>query len=67
MPTYKFSTLISLRFHLYNDVNAMRTVIGPCPWSIRVQIHGWRRSKLIFFVLFNMALGFENVCEILSD
>ena len=24
---------------LYNDVNAMRAVIGPCPVSIGVQIH----------------------------
>ena len=37
---------------------------GRCPWSIRVQIHGWRHAKLVFFVLFNMARGFENVCEI---
>ena len=49
---------------LYNDVNATRVVIGPCPWSIRVQIHGWRHVKLVFFVLFNMARSFENVCEI---
>ena len=52
---------------LYNDVNATRAVIGRCPWSIRVQIHGWRHGKLVFFVLFNMARGFENVCEIISD
>ena len=44
-----------------------RAVIGCCPWSIRVQIHGWRHRKLVFFVLFNMARGFENVCEIISD
>ena len=25
---------------LYNYVNATRPVIGRCPWSIRVQIHG---------------------------
>ena len=42
-------------------------MIGRCPWSIRVQIHGWRHGKLVFFVLFNMARGFENVCEIISD
>ena len=65
--TYKFSTPISLHFLLYNDVNAMRTVIGCCPWSIRVQIHGWHHGKLVFFVLFNMVRGLENVCEILSD
>ena len=47
------------RLSLYNDVNAKRTVIGRCPWSIRVQIHGWRRGKLVFFVLFNMARRFE--------
>ena len=50
--------------YLYNDVNATRAVIGRCPWSIRVQLHGWRHGKL---VLFNMARGFENVCEIISD
>ena len=48
-------------------MNATRAVIGRCPWSIRVQIHGWRHGKLVFFVLFNMARGFENVCEIISD
>ena len=52
---------------LCNDVNATRAVIGRYPWSIRVQIHGWRHGKLVFFVLFNMARGFENVCEIISD
>ena len=52
---------------LNNDVNATRAVIGHCPWSIRVQIHGWRHRKLVFFVLFKMARGFENVCEIISD
>ena len=50
-----------------NDVNATRTVIGRCPWSIRVQIHGWRHGKLVFFVLFNMARGFENAYEIISN
>ena len=45
-------------------MNATRVVIGRCPWSIRVQIHGWRHAKLVFFVLFNMARSFENVCEI---
>ena len=30
---------------------------------LRVQIHGWRHVKLVFFVLFNMVHGFENVCE----
>ena len=54
---------------LYSDVNASatRVVIGRCPWSIGVQIHGWRHAKLAFFVWFNMARGFENVCEINSD
>ena len=36
--------------YLYNDVNATRAVIGRCPWSIRVQIHGWHHWKLVFFV-----------------
>ena len=48
-------------------MNVTRAVIGRYPWSIRVQIHGWRHGKLVFFVLFNMARGFENVCEIISD
>ena len=34
---------------LYNDVNATRAVIGRCPWSIRVQIHGWRHGKLVIW------------------
>ena len=56
-----------IKHYLYNDANATRAVIGRCPWSIRVQIHGWRHRKLVFFVLFNMASDFENVCEIISD
>ena len=52
---------------IYNDVNATGAVIGRCPWSIRVQIHESCHGKLVFFVLFNMARSFENVCEILSD
>ena len=43
------------------------SLYGRCPWSIRVQINGCRQGKLVFFVLFNMARGFENVCEIISD
>ena len=27
----------------------------------------WMTSKLVFFVLLNMARGFENVCEIISN
>ena len=45
----------------------MRAVIGRCPWPITVQIHGWRQKKLVSFDLFNMAPGFENGCEIISD
>ena len=30
---------IHIYIYLYNDVNATRSVIGRCPWSIRVQIH----------------------------
>ena len=52
---------------LYNDVNATRAVIGRCLWSIKAQIYVWSHGKLVFFVLFNMARGFENVCEIISD
>ena len=52
---------------LYNDVKATRGVIGRCPWSIGVQIHGWCHGKLVFFVLLNVARGFENVYEIISD
>ena len=29
--------------------------------------YGWRHGKLVFFVLFNIARGFENDCEIISD
>ena len=35
---------------LYNDVNATRAVIGRCPWSVGVQIHGWLHGELVFFV-----------------
>ena len=38
----------------------MWAVIGRCPWSIRVQIHGWHRKNLVFFVLLNTVRGFEN-------
>ena len=48
-------------------MSATSAVIGRCLWSIRVQINGCRQGKLVFFVLFNMARGFENVCEIISD
>ena len=46
---------------------ATSAMIGRCPWSIRVQIHGWRCGKLLYFVLFNMARGFENAYEIILD
>ena len=46
---------------------ATSAMIGRCPWSIRVQIHGWRYGKLLYFVLFNMARGFENAYEIILD
>ena len=52
-----------LVFFLYNDVNTKRAVIGRRPWSIGVQIHGWRHGRLVFFVLFNMARDFENVWD----
>ena len=48
-------------------MNATRAVTGRCPWPITVQIHGWRQRKLVSFDLFNIARGFENVCEIISD
>ena len=47
-------------------MNSTCAVIGCCPSSIRVQIHGWHQKKLVFFVLLNMARGFENICEIIS-
>ena len=43
-----------------NDVNATRAVIG------RYAVDDVTEN-LVFFVLFNMARGFENVCEIISD
>ena len=48
-------------------MNASHAVIGRCPWSIRVWIHEWRDEKIVLFVLFKLARGFENVCEIASD
>ena len=57
----------TLHWGLYNYVNATRVVIGCCLWSIRVQIHRWSYRKLVFFVLINLACGFENVFEIISD
>ena len=29
-------------------------------------LHRWRHAKLVLLVLFNMARGFENVCDIIS-
>ena len=41
---------------LYNYVNATRPVIGLCPYLLE-----YRYMDNGFFVLFNMARGFENV------
>ena len=57
------SSYLVVYLSLYNGLNVTRAVIG----TIRVQIHGWRHGKLVFFVLFNVASGFENVGEIISD
>ena len=46
---------------LYSDVNTTRAVIGRCPRSISVQIHGWRHGKP---VLFNMAKIFVRLFRI---
>ena len=51
---------------LYNALDATRAVIGCCPWSIRVQTHGWRHGKIGFFVLSNMARSCQNACEVIS-
>ena len=48
-------------------MNATHAVIGRCPWAFRVQIHGWRHGKLVFFVLLNMAHGFTHCCEIIPN
>ena len=42
---------------LYNVVNATRSVSGLCPWSIRVQTHGWLPGKFVSFVVFNNLAG----------
>ena len=47
-------------------LHATCTVIGHCPWPIRVQIHDTSKETC-FLCLFNMARGFENVCEIILD
>ena len=54
-------------YSLYNALHATLAVIGRCPWSTGVQTHGWRHGEILFFVLSNMARGFENVCEIISN
>ena len=41
-----------------------------CNWSLPMiywSTDKWMTSKLVFFVLLNMARGFENVCEIISN
>ena len=48
---------------LYNDVNTTRAVIDRCSWSVTVH-DTWMASQE---VLFNLARGFENVCEIIAD
>lgn len=62
-----FILYIYIYIYICNDVNATHAVIGLRPSSIRVQIHGRRHGNLVFFVLFNMACGVENVCEIILD
>ena len=52
---------------LYNELNTTRSVISRCLWSIRIQTHGWRHRKTVFFVLSNIAHCFKNVCEIIPD
>ena len=53
--------------HICNERNTTRSQIGRCLWSIRVQTHCWRHRKIVFFVLSNMAHGFEDVFEIIPD
>ena len=51
---------------LYNNVNAMRPVIGHCH-LVEYRYMDEVTGNFVFFVLLNMARGFENVCEIISD
>ena len=37
---YNYSSYLVVYLSLYNSVNVTRAVIGRCPGTIRVQIHG---------------------------
>ena len=54
---------------LYNVVNSASAVIGCMPmiYLSTETVFPAVTRKLVFYVLFNMARGFENVCEITSD
>ena len=54
---------------LYNVVNSASAVIGCMPmiYQSTETVFSAVTRKLVFYVLFNMAHGFENVCEITSD
>ena len=50
---------------LYNVVNSMSAVIGCMPMIYQSTETVFLLSQeLVFYVLFNMVRGFENVCEI---
>ena len=54
---------------LYNVVNSASAVIGCMPmiYLSTETVFPAVTRKLVFYVLFNMARGFENVCKITSD
>ena len=50
-------------------VNITRAVIGGCLWTTVLENRHMDdvTGNLFFFVLLNMAQGFENVCKIILD
>ena len=59
-------SLAMIYLSLCNIVNVVRAVIGRCPWSIREHTQMTSRETCCL-CLFNMACGFENICQLNSD
>ena len=74
---YRISTAPSLYADVINKNFAHQYIFlqrsdcyARCDWSLPMiywSTDKWMTSKLVFFVLFNMARGFENVCGIISN
>ena len=59
-------SLVMIYLSLCNIVNVARAVIVRCPWSIREHTPMTSRETCCL-CLFNMARGFENICQLNSD